>query len=285
MRNDDIDGAKPKTPVVRQTHHPFNTNTDLPGSTPRHPNDTLRTQRRTDPLNPLYQLPTANRQEQTPDPSQKPAREILWTLPNHSPRVPSTRPATNSPPLPAEDLDPRSRATRLREQMQTRDILATADISGPQFRIEQPSRRVTDALNPTYIYDSGPLEPADTRRQHPGHRYGRKEHEAYSLRTDDIRESGPVRKPHSEKQVRQINSTADIPGAQADTLPTYGPRCWKDRDPGLLPEKVTNRVLDIGGTATGTGGIRETAPPPIYRARQQESARQREWARQSSLAR
>jgi hypothetical protein len=47
----------------------------------------------------------------------------------------------------------------------------------------------------------------------------------------------------------------------------------KDKDPSLLPEKLTNRVVDIDGTATGTGGQREMAMAPMYRQQRQEVAR------------
>lgn len=47
----------------------------------------------------------------------------------------------------------------------------------------------------------------------------------------------------------------------------------KDKDPSMLPEKQTNRVVDIDGTATGTGGQREMAMAPIYRQQRQEVAR------------
>ena len=39
-----------------------------------------------------------------------------------------------------------------------------------------------------------------------------------------------------------------------------------------MPEKETNRVVDIDGAVSGTGGIRETALAPMYRRQHQARA-------------
>ena len=48
-------------------------------------------------------------------------------------------------------------------QADTRDLLAVRDITGPQFRIEEPMTRRTNPLLPVYQYDSGAVEPVAVR--------------------------------------------------------------------------------------------------------------------------
>jgi len=180
--------------------------------------------------------------------------------------------------LSRSDIEAKSREMLLRRSLKDRDIMAVKDISGPIFRSERRSERVTNPLQPEYIFDGGPLDQVATRMPKHGQMFPRAPHEDFALSTADINKGG--RRAHSGYpleliKTREVNKTDDIWGAQAGTMPTRGPRYWTDKrkDPSNIPEKQTNRVVDIDGTATGTGGQREMAMAPMYRRERQEIAR------------
>ena len=117
----------------------------------------------------------------------------------------------------------------MRRSLKERDIMAVHDITGPHFRMDQKSTRVTDTLLPEYIYDGGPTEQVVTRIPKHGQMYPRKPEEDFALVTADVNK-GTGRKstayPIELIKTREALKTDDILGAQAGTMPTRGPRYW-----------------------------------------------------------
>ena len=150
-----------------------------------------------------------------------------------------------------------------------RPSMVSVDITGPQFRIEEPRNRTTDPLMPSYLYDGAHSEQVATRRPHYGSQFTRTVEENYNLRTDDILTEKIFNReyPKALIQTRPANRIDDITGAQADTR-CAAPKLWKIKDPSLVGEKLTNRVMDIEGAIAGTGG----QGPPLYRTRKQAAA-------------
>jgi len=146
--------------------------------------------------------------------------------------------------------------------------MVAADITGPQFRMEAPTNRVTDPLQPTYIYDGGPIDHVNPRRPRYGSMFPRSTNEDFALQTNDImREAVFTREyPKDLIKTRPANRTDDILGAQANTW-TAAPRLWKYKDPSQTAEKQTNRVVDIEGAVASTAG----QGPPLYRRRHQNN--------------
>lgn len=260
----DIAGAQTRPQPQRpNTQHPFNTNSDIEGSSPfRFSRGTLpHSQRMTDSLEPGYKLPSFETMPMPPATAQP--RDILWTLPQRK-----WKPEQRSEKL-WSDEEKFGRQHLFRATVPTRQALVSTDITGPQFRIEEPRWRKTDPLNPTYMYDGGAVDTVRTRRPHPGHMFTRTAEENYALRTDDILTEKIFNReyPKALIQTRPSNRLDDITGAQADTRCT-APKLWKIKDPSLVGEKLTNRVMDIEGAIAGTGG----QGPPLYRTRKQAAA-------------
>ena len=84
-------------------------------------------------------------------------------------------------------MEPKSRELLMRRGLKDRDIMAVRDISGPQFRSDEKSSRVTDPLAPSYTYDGGPSEQVVLRIPKPGRIYPRKPEEEFALCTNDVR--------------------------------------------------------------------------------------------------
>jgi len=259
----DIDGAQTRPLPARHTAHAFNTNLDIGGSSPfQYSSGTLKGSTRcTDTLNPNYSLPSYDAYPMPPSTAQP--RDILWTLPQRKWR-PEPRQEK-----PWSDEEKYGRGFLFRATAPTRTALVSADITGPQFRFEEPRWRKTDPLNPSYFYDGAPVDDVRTRRAHPGSMFTRTAEENYCLRTDDILTEKIFNReyPKALIQTRPSNRTEDITGAQSDTR-CAAPKLWKIKDPSLCGEKLTNRVLDIEGAIAGTGG----QGPPLYRTRKQAAA-------------
>ena len=256
----DIDGAQTRPLPARHTTHPFNTNLDIGGSSPfQYSRGTLGASMRcTDALNPAYTLPSSN-VFPLPENTSQP-RDILWTLPQRK-----WKPETRQEKVWSEE-EKYGRGFLFRATAPTRAALQSADITGPQFRVEEPRWRKTDPLQPVYFYDGAPVDEVRTRRAHPGSMFTRTPEENYSLRTDDILTEKIFNReyPKALIQTRPSNRTDDITGAQSDTR-CSAPKLWKIRDPLQNPQKLTNRVMDIEGAVAGTGGM----GPPLYRTRKQ----------------
>ena len=261
----DITGATTKIPLTRSTSHPFNTNTDIERSTPfRYSRGTLgESQRHTDCLTPNYKLPSFTYHPLPPLTAEP--RDVLWTI-EQKKWKPASREHTYSNWSDAEKF---GRDTLFQRSASTKTSLQVADITGPQFRIEEKRWRKTDPLAPVYVYDGNTVEGVRTRRPHYGSQFPRTEQEAYALRTDDILTEKVFNReyPKALIKTRTVNRTDDITGAQADTR-SSAPKLWKIKDPMLSATKLTNRVIDIDGAVAGTGG----QGPLLYRARKQASA-------------
>ena len=261
----DIQGATTRRLPSRSTPHPFNTNEDIDFSRPFSRTTHPKSQRSTNPLVPAYVLPSST---YVPVVEAKgPPRDTLWTLPQ-----PNWKPETRHP-QPMTDAELYGRQHLFRKLVPSRTSLVSADITGPQFRLEEKTNRITDPLHPVYIYDGGQLDDVNPRRPRYGSMYTRSPAENYSLRTDDICARGAGgdeifsrEYPKELIKTRPSNRTDDILGAQANTWCSY-PRLWKYKDPSNSVEKVTNRVLDIEGAVAGTAG----QGPPLYRTRLQAS--------------
>lgn len=243
--------------------HPFNTNSDIGGSSPfMYSRGALRESRRqTNPLVPDYQMPGY-----TPHPLPQSAsapRDILWTLPQTKWK-PSQRADRNW-----SDEEKYGRGFLFRTTVPTRQSLVSHDITGPQLRTEAPRTRVTDPLNPVYLYDGGPIPQPPIRVPHHGSMLSRTAEENYNLRTDDILTEKIFNReyPKALIKTRPSNRIDDITGAQADTR-CAAPKLWKIKDPSMVSEKLTNRVMDIEGAIAGTGG----QGPLLYRTRKQAAA-------------
>ena len=236
----------------RSTQHPFNSNTDIEGSKPFHRS---RSDRQLNPLNPVYKLPSTTYEPHQPVVAEK---DLLWTLPKNDWR-PTTRGDHEY-----SATDKYSRDYLFRKNVPPRETLKSHDITGPQFRLEEPRWRKTDPLEPKYLYD-GDFQPSiELRRKRHGSMYPRAPGEAYCLRTDDIMtESVFTRQyPTDLIKTRPSNRTDDLPGAQASTWVPY-PHLWKTRNPAFVPEKESNRTVDIEGAVAGTAG----QGLPLYRTR------------------
>lgn len=254
----DIDGAQSKRLPRRDSSHPFNSNLDIEFSRPYSRTSNARSTRATDPLNPAYRLPSV-----THDPLPMGGvvpRDPLWTLPQ-SKWKPETR-----HPVEWTDLEKYGRDFLFRKTVPARSSLVSVDITGPQFRVEEPRWRKTDPLHPVYVYDGGPLEEVNPRRPHYGSMYPRAEAENFALKTDDIMTEQIFTREYPKELIktRPANRTDDILGAQSNTWCPY-PSLWKSRDPSRTIQKETNRVKDIEGAVAGTGA----SGPLLYRTRKQ----------------
>eukprot|EP00967_Tisochrysis_lutea_P105714 scaffold161395_cov35-Tisochrysis_lutea.AAC.2 len=89
--------------------------------------------------------------------------------------------------LSRSDIEAKSREMLLRRSLKDRDIMAVKDISGPIFRSERRSERVTNPLQPEYIFDGGPLDQVATRMPKHGQMFPRAPHEDFALSTADVR--------------------------------------------------------------------------------------------------
>uniref|UniRef100_A0A7S2CM04 Uncharacterized protein n=1 Tax=Haptolina brevifila TaxID=156173 RepID=A0A7S2CM04_9EUKA len=261
----DVEGAQTRRPPVRYTAHPFNSNDDIELSRPSCRTANPRSQRCTDPIMPVYKLPSSIHE---PLPAEtNPARDVLWTLPQHKWRSSGRSPVELTPP------EMYGRTHLFQQQVQPlRPCLQVSDITGPQFRTEERRWRDTDPLMPAYVYDGGPVDDIKLRRPRPGSKFVRAADEEFALRTDDIineEKVGCKEYPKYRIKTRIANRTDDILGAQANTWCSY-PRLWKARDPSELMEKVTNRVTDVEGAVTGTANKYTPSgggAPPLYRSR------------------
>ena len=262
----DIEGATARQRTYRAAEsHPFNSNSDIVGSTPNHMGviGRFRPGRSTDPLRPQYSLPCYVPVELPPDP--RPVRDIMWTVPQ-SKWKPETR---HYPEQTSEEK--LSKGTLFRRNVAARDPLRCQDITGPQFRTEEPFHRHTNPLVPTYVYDGGAVDDVNIKVPKHGCRYARSEADNYALRTKDISwsEFHPAGEyPKELIATRPANRTDDIEGAQANTR-VSGPRLWSlpGHDPADVREKQTNKVWDIDGAVAGTGG----QGLPLYRTRKQQA--------------
>lgn len=198
--------------------------------------------------------------------SGKEVRDLLWTIPKDE-RRPPTRSIMDW-----SDVDTRGPERIIRDKLSVRDVMQTRDITVSQFRMDQPSQRSTNPLTPTYIYDGGQVEHVEGRVPKYGRRYTRSPDQNFSLMSKDINGENvhQAEYPKHLIKTRQTNRTDDILGAQANTI-GFGPKIWTQpgRDPAKAPEKITNRVWDIDGTAPGTGGCLAFAAPRIYRTQKQ----------------
>ena len=142
------------------------------------------------------------------------------------------------------------------------------DITGPQFRTEEPRWRKTDPLEPAYIYDNGPIDKINPRRNRYGSMYPRTAENEFAMKTDDIMTEQVFCREYPKELIktRPANRTDDILGAQAGTWCAYPP-LWRSRDPSATLQKQTNLVLDIEGAVAGTAG----SGPLLYRTRKQSS--------------
>ena len=170
----DIEGAQSRKSMPRtRTVHPSMSNLDIAGSTPSFANSHGRftSARRIDPLNPQYELPTA---DYVPPPQpREPPRDLLWTLPQE------TRTSATRAIMDWSDVDGFHTNHKFMRDVPTRQqFLATADISGPQFLSEAPSTRRVDPLEPKYVYDGGPYGEVDTKSKKYGSMFPRKDEEA-----------------------------------------------------------------------------------------------------------
>jgi len=260
----DIDGACSRKPHVRSVgYDAFNSNADIEGSVPDHQKmlGRFRSTRTTDPMEPHYSLPSYSylpREEPRGQP-----RELLWTL-----NQPKWRPEPRTRPE-LTDAEKYGRTFLYRRGAGARDILASKDITGPQFQIEAPRSRHTDPLMPSYTYDGGPVDDIITHVPRYGSRFVRKPHEDTSLMTKDVAISEVHMGGQYPKELiktRMANKTSDITGAKADTKPAW-PRVWTmpGKTPDAVPEKETNKVWDIYGAVAGTAG----QGLPLYRSRKQ----------------
>jgi len=266
----DIAGATSRKPHVRSNNaHPFNTNTDIEGSQPNHQAmlGRFRSMRSTNTLAPEYNLPSYT-YTPAPEPVGQP-RDSLWTL-----NQPKWRPQPRSEQY-FSDSEKYSRGFLYRRDAAVRDVMASRDITGPQFKFEEPRSRHTDPLMPTYQYDNGPVDSVVTHIPRYGSRYVRKPHEDTSLYTKDIAKAEVFMGGMYPKELiktREANKTADIIGAQANSRPS-GPPVWTmaGKTPDAVPEKETNKVWDIYGAVAGTAG----QGLPLYRARKQTESETR----------
>ena len=257
----DVDGATSRPLPVRLTAHPFNTNADIESSTPfRFSQGRFKSGRQTDALNPAYKLPSFAAHPLGPADPVREARDILWTMPQRR-----WRPEPRAEPVQTA-AEKFGRTHFFQQTVAARPSMVSVDITGPQFRIEEPRNRTTDPLMPSYLYDGAHSEQVATRRPHYGSQFTRTVEENYNLRTDDILTEKIFNReyPKALIQTRPSNRTDDITGAQADTR-CSAPKLWKIRDPLQNPQKLTNRVMDIEGAVAGTGGM----GPPLYRTRKQ----------------
>lgn len=248
----DVDGAKPKPlPSRPRSNHPFNTNADIEHSKPsfQQTHGKFVTQRATEPLNPVYKLPSSTYEPLPPPRAQ--ARDLLWTLPQHDWK-PRTRAIMDW-----SDVEGHGRDYLYRQIAATRDNVNVRDITRPQFRCDEPSQRITDPLRPAYMYDNGQVEHVVTHVPRYGSRYGRKPEENFTLMCKDVNGEmvHSAEYPKHLIKTRKTNNTQDIPGAQADTM-WVGPAVWRlpGKNPDTCMEKETNKVWDIDGAVAGTGG-------------------------------
>jgi len=276
----DIAGAQTKRQLSRErTQHPFNSSADIEFSRPQARG--LQTNRCTDSLNPVYQLPSF-----TPPAgvsSSSAPRDVLWTIPKQDRRL-DTRPIMDW-----SDVESRSTDLLLRKSLMTRDIMSAGDINVSQFRMDAPSTRSTNPLLPEYVYDGGAVDQVVTRVPKYGRRYPRPDESWYPLKCKDVNgepktggagvgaTSNPSYPLHLIK-TRPSNRTDDVYGATVNSIgwrspleTNLGPKVWKDtsKEMSAVPEKLTNKVFDISGTAPGTGGCSAFGPPPMYRVAKQ----------------
>jgi len=259
----DVEGAQTRQLPVRYSHHPFNTNLDIDRSTPvvgrdKHPG---RHTRCTNALDPQYKLPSFAYHE--PEPMTAAPRDVMWTLPQHK-----WRPAQRDR-APWSDDEKYGRQFLFHRNVNSRSSMVVADITGPQFKIEEQRWRQTNPLQPAYYYDGAAIDQVNTRRPHYGSQFPREDKDDFALRTDDILTEKIFNReyPKALIKTRAVNRTDDITGAQSDTR-SSAPRLWKIKDPSRCVEKLTNRVMDIEGALAGTGG----QGPPLYRTRKQAAA-------------
>jgi len=254
----DIHGATTRRMPSRSTHHPFNTNADIDGSRPFSRSVHPTSQRCTNALDPAYVLPSST---YVPVPaSSNPPKDTLWTLPQ-----PNWKPEQRHM-VPLSDAEKYGRQHLFRKEVPARMSMVSADITGPQFRLEEKTNRHTDPLHPVYIYDGGQVDDVNPRRPRYGSMFTRSPAENYSLRTDDILTEQVFSREYPKELIktRVANRTDDILGAQANTWCAY-PRLWKHKDPADTLDKTTNRVMDIEGAVASTAG----QGPPLYRRRHQ----------------
>ena len=209
----DIFGATARPRHVRSGHaHPFNTNADIDGSSSSHATvlGKFRSTRFENPLQPNYHLPSATYHPE-PEPRGQP-RDILWTL-----NQPKWRPSVPEKPAWSNE-EKYSRTFLHHKHAASQDTMRSKDITGPQFRIEEPRSRHTDPLDPAYTYDYGPVDRVITHVPRYGSRYVRKPLEDTSLLTSDIATAETNMGGMYQKDLiktRTANMTSDIIGAQA----------------------------------------------------------------------
>ena len=203
----DVEGAQTRRPPARNTAHPFNRNDDIELSRPFSRTANPRSLRCTNPIDPIYQLPSTKYEPLTPEATAP--RDVLWTLPERKWR-PETRVVAD--PTAAEKY---GRSHLFQQTVPLRPSLHVTDITGPQFRMENRRWRNTDPLKPVYLYNGGPLDEVQLCRPRHGSMYPRTQDEAFALRTDDItteEKVGCKEYPRELIKTRLANRTDDILG-------------------------------------------------------------------------
>eukprot|EP00941_MAST-03F_sp_MAST-3F-sp1_P001627 g1627.t1 len=222
---DDIDGAQPRSRYSRfKSDRVTNDVSDIPGAKPM-PHG-FRTNRVTDPLNPVYSMPRVEMRKQTPPrflgdrfnnddiEGSKPKKLCKW----------KPRDSMNVHDIEGAQTGWRPRHKQINKPR--RNYMDVKDINGGGFK----SKRVTCPLDPVHtIYgETFGTDPKSKPRGLPKRRNG-----PDLMQTTDIPgASAAWRKKQKRplRQIRQINRTDDIRGAQADTN-TQGIRTKRCTDP------------------------------------------------------
>jgi len=193
------------------------------------------------PLEPQYQLPTAQERPATPPRFVRDAMGVSDIDGARPPPPASERvTAARTTPLDVSDIDGACPSTVAeRDKPAPRDILSSKTVDAPAVQRHFRSSRVTDPQRPRHVMHGRVIEdddPGGRPRRHVGTAPPR---EAASLTTRDIEGATPGwRPPHSgaaaipsarRRQFRDVTSVADVAGAQASTMRR-----------GLVTERVTD---------------------------------------------
>ena len=213
----DVSGSKPKS--LRTARNVMDTSLyvdDIDGARTFIKDKMLRTGRHVNPLQPTYDLPSYSIY---PSEQKKFVRDTLDVsdVDGAAPRVPRKFEPRETMP---NDIDGaqacwRPRHAKARLEAPPSDIMNVSDIIATKKPLEVTKRR-TNPISPNYtIYGSDIHDdPRHTKpRPLPKQVFG-----GHLLETHDINTSTKAWQPHMRREFRNLTTTMDIEGAQADTV-------------------------------------------------------------------
>jgi hypothetical protein len=213
----DVEGSKPRSMQrVRNVMDKSLYVDDIDGARTFIKDKMLRTGRHVDPLQPSYDLPSFMSFDHRPQNFLRNTLDVS-DVDGAQPKIPKKFAPRDSMPNDIEGAQAcwRPRHRRARLEAPPVDTMNVADITAKVKPIDKTMRR-TNPIDPGYkIYG---MDIVDNPKYTKPKSFPKQIMSGHLLRTDDINTASKHFQPHMRREFRNLTSTADIVGAQADTV-------------------------------------------------------------------